>query len=447
MADNRPPHSVEAEQGVLGALLMDNAAFDRLSDLLTPEHFYDGQHRAIYATVARLIVANKPADVITVYEAGGHDASYLNDLCGSVPSTGAARRYAGIVVERWKERQAMRVGADLADDMRSGVLDAEAFAERIDAAVSALLQLRQSADGERKPQRVHDLATRFVDHVSALYEGKATVTATGLRDWDKLTGGGIRPGELWVIGARPSMGKTALTGTLVRNMSRQGAALFCSQEDSDMALVARHVAALGRVNLADLRNPRAAPEAMWTGLTDGVDALVNLPLWIDTQASLSLPDVRRKIAQVKREDPSLRVCGVDYLQLMVGEGANRNIELGRIANGLKAAAKDYGVGLILLSQMTREADKRTGPPVMSDLRDSGDIEGAADLIGLLHRECRRTPDWDKHHAELHVVKHKSGNTDTVHLSFDGAFQRFTDWEGPPPSRSKVRRSAGGGGLD
>jgi len=441
-----PPHSDEAEQSVLGAVLVDNAAYEAVGSLLQPGHWYRPDHRAIWQTIGTLINGQRAADVVTVFEAGGHDMAYLHQLAASVPSASRAGAYAAVVVERWRERELARIGAALAAQAMAGVQEEGGVPGVVDKAVTALMQLVTSRS-DRAPQHVRDLAMRFVDHLNDLVEGRDEATATGLRDLDKLTAGGIRPGELWVIGARPSMGKTALTGALARMMAKQKGVLFLSQEDSFMALTARHVAALGRVNLADLRRPQDAPEAMWSGLTEGVDELSGLDLWLDDQAGLTMADVRRKI-QAVAQHTTLGVVVIDYLQLMEGEGDNRNLQLGRIANGLKKAAKDFGLGLILLSQLNREVDKRTGPPQMSDLRDSGDIEGAADLIGLLHREYKRNPcDANKHHAELHVVKHKNGATDTINLWFDGAYQRFGNWDGPPPSKMRGRAGGVGGGLD
>lgn len=441
-----PPHSSQAEQAVLGALLLDNRAFDDVADLLHAEAFYHADHRAIFSTITRLVTSNKPADVVTVFEAGGHDLAYLGDLSQAAVSASRARAYADVVVLRWRERELMRVSAELLEDARHGAEDHDQLGDRIAKAVTDLMGLAVGAQ-QREPKAVADLALAFVDHVSDVNDGKEDTVETGFADLDRLTANGIRPGELWVFGARPSMGKTAFTSAIARNTARKLGTLFCSQEDSYNALIGRHVAALGRVNLADLRNPRKAPESMWGGLTEGVHELVALNLWMDDQAGLTLADVRRKVQQVKRKT-QLGVAVVDYLQLMVGQGDNRNIELGKIANGLKALAKEEQVGLILLSQMNREVDKRSGPPQMSDLRDSGDIEGAADLIGLLHREFMRNPtEANKHHAELHVVKHKNGATGVVNLYFDGAFQRFGNWEGPAPARGIKRGTGSSGGLD
>ncbi len=437
----KPPHSVEAEESVLGALLMDNAALDRVADLLRPQAFYGPARAAIYETIVRLVMAGKVADVVTVFEAGGHELAYLNGLAQSVPSSANARRYAEIVLERWLERRLVAAGDAIA---ASGInAQGQDVAVRVDRGVSALMALVDE-HSRQEPSDLAALLGPWVDQVSDMAQhGRSPAVPTGLADLDRLTAGGVWPGELWVIGARPSMGKSALSLTLARNMAANYSALFLSQEDSLRTLVSRLVAAAGGVNLADLRRPDAAPDSMWGGLSEGVEALNRLNLRIDDQPSLGLLDVRRKIQQVKRRH-GLSVVFVDYLQLMQGDGETRNRELGDIANGLKGAAKEFEVGIVLLSQLSRKADERSGPPQMSDLRESGDIEGAADVIGMLHREHMRKPTEDnKHYAELHVCKNKNGPTDTLSLYFDGARQRFGNWSGAKPFSPRARAASGG----
>jgi replicative DNA helicase len=284
-------------------------------------------------------------------------------------------------------------------------------------------------DGRRtdEPQDIEPLTAAFIDDLQERADGRTDAIATGLVDLDRLTGEGGRRGELWVVGARPSMGKTAFVLHLCRNVGRMHRVLMLTQEDSLMSLTQRHVAAAGAVNLSHLRNPQRAPDSMWSGVTDGVNVLRELQISMDDQGSLTLADVRRKVQQVKRRHSDCAVVVIDYLQLMNGETDNRNHSLGALANGLKAMAKDLNCWVVLLSQLNREADKRNGPPQMSDLRDSGDIEGAADFIGLLHRQYMRTrKEADKHDAELHVVKHKNGPTGSLKFWFDGARQVFAD---------------------
>jgi replicative DNA helicase len=442
------PHSEEAEHSVLGSLLFDNQAFEVVGTILKPEHFYQGDHRAIYETISELLTAGKLADLVTVHDRGGHSMVYLNQLLQSVTNSRAAARHAELIVERWREREVMRLGAAVADEVMRGAYGADGKPQPVDLVIDQMITklMALNAVAERnEPRDISELVVSYLDDLQQRYDGKETTIQTGLKDLDHCTAGGGRPGELWVIGARPSMGKTAICLTLSRNVGRKHHVLMLTQEDSLNSLTARQVAAAGRVNLADLRNPRNAPESMWEGVSEGIDALGKLHIAMDDQAALSIMDVRRKIQQVKRRHKKLDLVIIDYLQLMEGDGDNRNQELGKIANGLKRAAKEFGVWVILLSQLNRDSEKRSsGMPQMSDLRDSGDIEGAADLIGLLHREHRRAPtEANKFHAELLVVKHKNGPTDTLNFSFDGAYQRFSDWEGPPPMKALSKQRGGG----
>jgi replicative DNA helicase len=369
-----------------------------------------------------------------VFEAGGHDLAYLNQLADAAPGVGAKRlrSYADIMLKRWSARELLRLGALLSDEAMSG--EGENTETLADKCMERLMAMADGRKVSAGPVHASELAMRFVAHIEALYSGASDAIATHLVDLDKLTSGGGRPGELWVLGARPSMGKTALSGTLARNVaaSKGRGAAFFSLEDSTNALTGRHFAAMGRINLADLRAPKNAPADMWDKLAEAADHMSRLNLWIDDEVCSTVKEVRRRIVALKRKGP-LSMVVIDYLQLMDDEGDNRNIMLGKIANGLKRLAKELGIWVVLLSQLNREADKRTGPPIMADLRDSGDIEGAADVIGLLHREHRRNPKADKTHCELHIVKHKNGPTDTVHLYFDGSHQRMSNWTGPIPS--------------
>lgn len=444
MADERavlPPHSIEAEQSVLGAVLLDNEAWGAVAGLLVPRDFYDPVHAAIWGTLSALLGANKLADVITVFEAGGHDMAYLNDLAGSVVSARGAASYAQIVREHSLRREAMRLAMQLRDDALGGVLP---LAGLVDRSVTSLLALLQGARRE-EPQAMSELVRRYVDELNDRYEGKDSAICTGLADLDALTGGGGRPGELWVLGARPSMGKSAFVLSLARHVGREHGVLILTMEDSAMSATARHVAAAGGINLADLRNPRAAPESMWGALSGAIEELAALHVCMDDQAALTVADVRRKVQQVTLRHGAPRLLVVDYLQMMDGEGENRNRELGKIAYQLQALGKETGTWIVLLSQLSREADKRNGPPQMSDLRDSGDIEAAARWIGMLHREWMRKPaDDNKHWAQLHVCKQSNGPTKTLDLYFDGALQRFGNWSGPAPWRAGGRGGAGGG---
>jgi replicative DNA helicase len=424
-----PPHSAEAEQSVIGSLLQDNDVFGALAGALAAGDFYDPLHRAIYATITQLVLASRPADVITVFESGGHDLGYLNSLAQAVPSSRHAAGYAQIVREHALRREAMRLAGRLREDAQAAQVPVP---ELIEATVAALLALQRGARQDA-PQPLRELALRCVDDLQARADGVSDSISTGLADLDALTAGGARPGELWVLGARPSMGKSAFVLSLARHVGQGKRVLLLSMEDSANTAAQRMLAAAGGVNLADIRQPQRAPESMWAGVALALDELSRLNVWLDDQPALTVADVRRKVQQVEARHGRIDLVVVDFLQQMDGDGENRNRQLGQIAYGLQALGKQSGAWIMLLSQLSREADKRSGPPQMSDLRDSGDIEAAARWIGLLHREWMRKPTADnKHWAQLHVCKQSNGPTDTIDLYFDGALQRFGNWSGPAP---------------
>lgn len=430
-----PPHSVEAEEAVIGALLLDNAAFETLAGMLKPGDFYAPDRAAMFGTIARLIGDGKVADILTVHDAGGHELAYLNGCARSVPSARNVLQYARIVRERAVERGLVVAGDELASSAWDGSRSVE---QRIDAAMAALTALA-GVRAQREPVALHDALVDWIDRLSAEADGNTKVLQTGIAALDRLLNGGLREGELIVIGARPKMGKTALALTLARNMAHRYGALVLSQEMPVSQLIARDVAAMGQVQLSDLRDPARLSEDGWARVSEAVDRMRDRRLMLDDQRALTLADVRRKVMQAKRRQ-AVDVVVIDFLQLMAGadgEGENRNQELDRISNGLKAMAGEFGCAVVLLSQLSREADKRRGPPVMTDLRDSGAIEAAADVIALLYREFAHplgdhTEEW-RNHAQLEIVQ-RNGAPGSVDLRWSGEYQQFSDWDGPPPWR-------------
>jgi len=425
-----PPHSDEAEHAVIGSLLLDNGCLD-LIDGLEAKHFYHPEHGRAFAQIVPLIVAGKAADVLTVAEAGGGAMAYLHEMAQSVPSASHVHEYAEIVRERWVERELIKLSGQTIDD----ALAMGGAAEKLDRAMTRLTTLAQGK-ATSESVLVEDAVVAFLDRITAEAEGKTQVISTGLHDLDRQLAGGGRRGELFVVGARPKMGKTALTLQMGRNIARAHGVLMCSMEMPLYELTSRNVAALGNINLAHMRSPDRMPDAAWSGMSEAVEQMRGLKLMLDDQPALKLLDVRRKVMNAKRR-MGCEVVIIDYLQLMSGDGDNRNQELDRISNGLKAMAKEFDVWVILLSQLSREADKRHGPPVMTDLRDSGAIEAAADVIGMLYREFahplgERGEMW-KHHAQLELVQ-RNGAPGTVDLWFSGEYQQYRDWSGPPPSR-------------
>ena len=423
-----PPHSVEAEQYVLGALLLDNGRMADVDGVMRPGDLYVAEHRAIYETITRELRAARPADVLTVSEAGGHDIGYVNGLAASVPSGRNAAAYARIVSDRARRRRMI----ELADVLREQAFEAEAGAEAVDAACQAAVTelLRIQASEQRwEPRLIGELLPGWMDALQERADGRVRPIPTGLAGIDRALCGGMERGELVVIGARPSMGKSALSLTIGQRTTAAGhVVLVCSQEDSSTMLVSRNVASAGRVNLARLRQPQLATGQDWERVSDAADVLASRQIWIDDQPGLTLADVRRKASQVKARSPGgrLDVVVVDYLQLMEGDGDNRHLVLGAIAAGLKKLAKELHCAVVLLSQLSRKADETKGPPRMDHLRESGGIEEAADVIGLLFRPARVDPKRDESDAQIELVKNKNGRTCTVRLYFDGALQRFED---------------------
>jgi replicative DNA helicase len=440
-----PPHSLQAEQGLIGGLLCDNSVLDKLPPMADGD-FYTWEHKAIWGAASALVTAGRPADVLTVAEvlrqrgqaiggsvdepadsaeAAGQTRAYLQALLESVPNAAHATEYARLVLESSRRRRVIAAAEALsAQAWGKGQVDTDAM---IDRAVTELLRL-QDGQGGYEPQDLQPLSLAFIDALERRASGETDAMPTGLRALDRLTAEGGRRGEVWVVGARPSNGKTAFSLSLCRSVARRNRVLMLTQEDSLQMLTARHVAAAGGVNLADIRNPKHAPDAMWSGVTEGIELLQPLQVSMCDQPSLTLGDVRRHVQHVKRKHRDCAMVVIDYLQLMTGEGDNRNQSLGALANGLKQLAKELNTWVVLLSQLNREADKRTGPPQMGDLRDSGDIEGAADLIMLLRRPYLLSrKEADKPLLEAHVCKHKNGATDSLKFCFDGARQRISDW--------------------
>lgn len=429
-----PPHSVEAEQNLLGGLLLDNAGMDEAAALVTAADFYSRDHAVIFEAIHHLVRASKPADVVTVFlrlqeckqheDAGG--LQYLNQLAQCVPSGRNVKAYAEVVRMRALRRKAIRLCDELANGLYPGGVPDEQLLPAMESAAQALADLAAGRE-TAGPVLMAKLLPQWLDDLNDRAEGKTDAIPLGLHGVDRALAGGARRGELMVLGARPSMGKSAFTLGVVRKVASVGPVLVCSLEDSASMLISRHVAAAGRTPLEHVRVPQHAPDSLWQGVTDAIELLQELPVYIDDGAGLSLAQVESRAKRVKREAGGLVLVVVDYLQLMEDEGETRSNELARIARGLKNMAKRLDCVVLLLSQLSREADKSSGPPRLDHLAESGAIEQAADVIGLLWREARRNPKPDNQHkAQVELAKNKNGATTTVQLWFDGKTQRFGD---------------------
>lgn len=443
-----PPHSIESEASLLGGLILDNEAIHRLPPL-DPDAFYRHEHREVYRVVMELAAAGKPFDVVTVFErmqAGNGTVAVsladLNALAQYVPSAANIRRYAEIVIEKSRLRQLVAAG----DEITTAAFQATDSTTAIDAAQMLLAKLA-TVKARKEPRHITHSLTEYLDLLNDLADGKNPALSTGITGLDRLLNGGLRRGELMVIGARPKHGKTAVALALARNLARRFTVLYLSQEMPVMQLMHRHTAAMGSVDLSRILQADPKDEGMWSAVSDAAQSLGQLALVHDDQSALSLMDIRRKVIKVKREH-GLDVVFVDFLQLMQGAGneESRNRELDVIANGLKAMALDLDIAVVALSQMSRKADEHIGRPTMTHLRDSGAIEAAADQIVLLftdwaHPLSKRENQF-KDFTELEIVAHRNGPQGLVRLNFNGALQQVGDWIGEVPTRAAFRTVRG-----
>lgn len=432
-----PPHSAEAEQSVLGALLLDNEALHRIPALV-PEAFYSHANAEVFRAIQAIAVTGKPFDPVTLYAQMGEKAegglAYLAALAQSVPSASSIRRYAEIVLERWQLRQLVAAGDEIAA-MGFGEQPPAVVVDRAQMLLAKLATVRR----KREPQHIHESLAAYLELLQDLSEGKNPAIPTGLGGLDRLLNGGLRRGEMMVIGARPKHGKTALALALARQMARAYTVLFISQEMPVFQLMHRHTAAMGDVDLGRILRAEKGDSAMWACVNEAAERLGQLHLIHDDQSAQSLMDIRRKAIQTKRQH-GLDVLFVDFLQLMQGAGedaSNRNRELDVVVNGIKALAMDLDIAVVVLSQMSRKADEFYRRPTMTHLRDSGAIEAAADQVALLFTDhahpLSKKADNFAGFSELEIVAHRNGAQGLVPLNFRGAYQQFGDWDGQIPT--------------
>lgn len=438
----QPPFSIDAEQSVIGAILRDNDAFDRLGDL-RPEHFYLGDHTVIFSELLRQIVAGKSVDVISLMVAlDGKIAdigAYLNSMTQATPSSANAGRYAAIVREKAQRRALIAYGRDVADGAINSAEDAAAL---IDRASSRLEQLALSRI-RVEPVRASDEMAAHIELLERRMEGGVSAIPTGFPALDLKLSGGMRRGELYVLAARPKMGKTALAINIACNAAADYAVSVFSMEMPRMQLHDRNLAALGRIPLPHLLQPTMMTDQDWTNLTHATIKISQLNLFLDDQGGLRILDVRMKAKGMKRRH-GLDLLVVDYLQLMEGDGDNRNAQIEGITRGLKALAKELDMAIILLSQLNRKLEERPNKrPMPSDLRDSGAIEQDADAVIFLYRDEVYNQDTrDAGICEVDVALCRQGAPGRVALSYIGEQTRFESlsqpWCGPAKAPEKRR---------
>jgi replicative DNA helicase len=434
-----PPHSVEAEQSVLGGLLLDNPAWDRIADLLGADDFYRHDHRLIFQAIGRLLEADKPADVVTVFEAlqssgrieeaGG--LVYLSSLAQNTPSAANIRRYAEIVRDRAVLRRLVTAG----DEIATSALNPQGRDTRaiLDEAESLVFRIaEEGARGRQGFVEMDRLLTQVVERIQELFEranpSDVTGVPTGFADLDSKTAG-LQPGDLIIVAGRPSMGKTSLALNFGEHVALdQGlpVAVF-SMEMGASQLAVRLLSSVGRIDQQRLRTGRLQ-DGDWPRLTEAIRKMHDAPLYIDETPALTAIDLRARARRLARTCGKLGLVIVDYLQLMSASsvGENRATEISEISRSLKALAKELAVPVVALSQLNRTVEQRTDKrPVMSDLRESGAIEQDADVILFIYRDEVYNPESpDKGVAEVIIGKQRNGPIGRVNLRFGGEYTRF-----------------------
>ncbi len=439
-----PPNSVEAEQSVLGGLLLENEALDKIADVLNQSDFYRHDHRLIYTHIAKLIEQNRPADIVTVAESLENTAelssiggiAYLGALAQNTPTAANIRRYAEIVRERSIMRKLVEVGSGIAESAYNPQgRDAQ---QLLDEAEAKIFKIAESGNrGSQGFVNIQSLLPQVADRIDFLYQrenqGSVTGVPTGFDDLDERTSG-FQPGDLIIVAGRPSMGKTAFSLNVAENVAldtKKAVAVF-SMEMGATQLATRMIGSVGRLDQHRMRNGNLEDED-WARLTTALGKLNDAPIFIDEGAGLSSFDVRARARRLHRQTGGLGLIVVDYLQLMSGTSGrvseNRATEISEISRSLKSLAKELDVPVVALSQLNRSVEQRPDKrPVMSDLRESGAIEQDADLILFIYRDEVYNPDSEyKGTAEIIIAKQRNGPIGRVRLTFLGQHTRFENF--------------------
>ena len=436
-----PPHSLEAEQAVLGGLMLSDDAWDHISGSVVEDDFYRRDHRLIFRAIQALAEQEQPRDVVTLSEwlgqrgdldsAGG--MPYLGRLANDTPSAANIKAYAQIVRDRSVLRQLISVANEIADSAYFS--DGRTSDELLDHAESKVFDIADK--GKRVVSGFEGMQTvlgRTVDRIDLLFENQSPITGleTGFQDFDKLTSG-LQNSDLVIIAGRPSMGKTSFAMNIAEYaaMKQDKPVAVFSMEMPGEQLAMRMISSLGRVELQKLRTGQIREED-WNRITSIVSLLSEKAnLHIDASPALSPTEIRSRARRLYREHKGLSLIVLDYLQLMQVPGSkeNRATEISEISRSLKALAKELNVPVIALSQLNRSLEQRPDKrPVMADLRESGAIEQDADLIVFIYRDEVYNEDSDhKGTAEILVRKQRNGPTGSVRLTFLGEYTRFEDF--------------------
>ncbi len=438
---NLPPQSVQAEQALLGGLMLDKSAWDRVADRVSDADFYRNDHRLIFGAIRALSERNQPCDAVTLSEyleargelvdAGG--LGYLGSLVKDTPSAANVAEYATIIRDRGLLRALIQAGNEIAASAYQ--TEGRQISELVDEAERRVFEIAE--EGRRRGSgfvHLRDVLPRTIDQIDERHQNQQAVTglATGFTQFDEMTAG-LQKGDLVVVAGRPSMGKTTLALNIAENAALnparpQPTAIFSMEMSTDQ-LALRMISSLGRVNQAHLRNGRFGDED-WPRINGAIQMMSEAPMYIDDTPSLTPTEIRARSRRLKRQQ-GLELIVVDYLQLMqvAGTKENRATEISEISRSLKALARELEVPIIALSQLNRSVEQRTEKkPMMSDLRESGAIEQDADLIIFIYREEVYDKDTPrKGIADIHIAKQRNGPVGEFPLTFLGQFTKFENY--------------------
>ena len=433
-----PPHSQEAEQAVLGGLLLNNEAWDEVAERVGPKDFYRKEHRLIFQVVDQLVEEEKPCDLVTVSQALTHRGelddvggmTYLSDLARNTPSAANINAYADIVRERSILRQLIQVSHGIAE--QSFNPKGTPSLEILDAAESAIFEIAEQQKKGSGPQDIKTVLKKAVDRIDELYKNKNSLTGltTGFEELDNMTSG-LQPSDMVVVAGRPSMGKTTFAMNLCENVALKAhkPVLVFSMEMPADAIVMRMLSSLGRINQTSIRSGRLDQDD-WPRITSAIQMLSEQKFFIDDTPALSPLELRTRARRVAREcGGQLGMIMIDYLQLMQVPGADSRVnEISEISRSLKGLAKELNCPVVALSQLNRSLEQRPNKrPVMSDLRESGAIEQDADVIMFLYRdEVYNQDTTEKGIGEVIIGKQRNGPIGTVRVAFRGEYLRFDD---------------------
>ncbi|MEI6542761.1 MAG: replicative DNA helicase [Methylococcales bacterium] len=442
-----PPNSIQAEQSVLGGLMLDNQTWDSIADKVVETDFYRRSHQLIFRKIEELAEKQIPFDVITLSDAlkgigelenvGG--LGYLIMLAKDTPSAANIVAYANIVRDRSVLRQLIHIGTEISDSaFNTDGRDTAELLENAERQVFQIAEQRQKGQGGGFIS-IKSLLAQAVDKIETLFEQEGAITgaSTGFTDFDSLTSG-LQPSDLIIVAGRPSMGKTTIAMNMAENIALKcgkPVAVFSMEMPGD-SLAMRMMSSLGRIDQNKVRTGKLEDDD-WPRLTSAINILAGTQLFIDDSPALTPTEVRARARRLAREHGQLGLIVVDYLQLMQSpsSGDNRVQQISDISRGLKALAKELNVPVVALSQLNRNLEQRPNKrPVMSDLRDSGAIEQDADLIVFVYRdEVYNEDSPDKGIAEIIIGKQRNGPLGTVRLTFLGQYTRFENFAGSPYS--------------